>query len=114
MIAAPRWRGACEDEVGDDRKVAAMSSVDATASGLPYLVVMVGGEMPASLEQFVGEASFTVSKSGTESSVSGFGALHETEVRFQEKGLRDGKDVRVWHIRQTADGTYTAETISSF
>jgi hypothetical protein len=91
-----------------------MSSVDATASGLPYRVVTVNGELPTSLEQFAGEVSFTVSKSGTESSVAGVGTVHESAVRFQEKELSVSKDVRVWQIRQSAEGTYTAETISQF
>ncbi len=91
-----------------------MTSVDATASGLPYPVLTVGGQPPVSLEQFVGDASFTVSKSGTESSVAGCGTLRDGEVRFQEKGLGDGKDVRVWQIRQTRDSAYTAESISRF
>ncbi len=89
-----------------------MSSVDATASGLPYLVVAVGDQRPSALEQFVGETSFVVSKSGTDSSVSGAGTLDEDGVRFFEKSLSDGKDVRVWQIRHAADGSYTAETLS--
>ncbi len=89
-----------------------MSSVDATASGLPYLVLLVGGQPPSALEQFVGETSFVVSKSGTDSSVAGVGTLDADGVRFFEKGLGDSKDVRVWQIRQTAEGAYTAETLS--
>ncbi len=91
-----------------------MSSADATASGLPYPVATAGGQPPLSLEQFTGEASFTVNKSGSDSSVAGFGTLHDGEVLFQEKRLGDGKDVRVWRIRRTADGLFTAETVASF
>ena len=91
-----------------------MGSVDATASGLPYRVVTVDGEQPASLEQFAGEVSFIVNKSGTESTVAGVGTLHDAAVRFREKEASASKDVRVWQIRQNTDGAYTAETISTF
>ena len=91
-----------------------MSSVDATASGLPYRVVTVNGERPTSLEQFAGDVSFIVNKAGTESSVAGVGTVQDRAARVQEKELLGTKDVRVWRIRQTTEGTYTAETISKF
>jgi hypothetical protein len=96
------------------REVETMTSVDATASGVPYRVVTVNGEPAASLEQFAGETSFSVSKSGTESWVVGFGVLHDDVVRFHEKGTGGSKDVRVWQVGQPAEGTFTAETISSY
>lgn len=91
-----------------------MPSVDATASGLPYAVLTVGGETPGALDQFVGPISFTVDKSGAHSSVAGIGTQTGDQVRFHEKNLSDGKDVRVWQIRQTGPGAFTAETVPTF
>jgi hypothetical protein len=91
-----------------------MSPVDAAASGFPYQVVTVNGQAPTSLEQFVGDGAFVVRKSGTESTVTGVGSLDDATVRFREKSLAAGKDVRVWQIHQNPDGTYTAQTVPVF
>jgi hypothetical protein len=91
-----------------------VNSADATASGLPYPVVAVSGEAPRSLDQFVGTSSFTVDKGSGESSVSGVGVRNDDGVRFQEKAGLDGKDVRVWQIRQVAEQRLTAESIAAF
>jgi hypothetical protein len=91
-----------------------MSSVDATASGVPYPVIAVGDVAPVSLDEFIGDVVFVVVKSGAQSRVHGVGYLHEGAVRFQEKAGDGGKDVRTWHIRQDGDGTFTAESATTF
>ena len=91
-----------------------MSSVDATASGMPYPVIAVGGQATAHLDQFVGETTFVVAKSGAESQVHGAGVADGNTVRFNEKATGGGKDVRNWVIRQAADGAFTAESVASF
>jgi hypothetical protein len=91
-----------------------VNSADATASGLPYPVVAVSGEAPLSLDQFVGTLSFTVEKGSAQSEVSGVGSRNAAGVRFQEKDATDGKDVRVWQIRQSSQGSLTAESIAAF
>ena len=91
-----------------------MDSADATASGLPYPVLAVAGAAPVTLEQFVGQTTFTVDKSGAESSVRGVGARDGDAVRFQEKADGDGKDTRVWQIREGAEGSFTAATVSTY
>jgi hypothetical protein len=91
-----------------------VSSADAIASGLPYHVLSVSGAPPASLDQFVGELGFVVDKGSVESAIEGVGARNADGVRFQEKDGYDGKDVRVWQIRQGASGQLTAESVSAF
>lgn len=96
------------------KKGRAVSSVDAIASGLPYHVLSVAGAPPATLDQFVGELGFIVDKGSVESAICGVGTRNADGVRFQEKDGPDGKDVRVWQIRQVAAGRVTAESLSAF
>ncbi len=88
---------------------------DPVSSGLAYVVVSVGGAEPQQLEQFVGDATFAISRGSTESLVAGRGSLVGDGVRFQEKDQRhDGKDVRVWQISSDPGGGFTAATVSTF
>lgn len=91
-----------------------MSSVDAAASGMPYPVVAVDGEATVSLDQFVGETTFVVTKSGAESRVHGVGAADGNMIKFKEKAANGGKDVRDWLIHHNRDGAFTAECAASF
>ena len=87
---------------------------DALPSGKPYPVADVRGESPSSLEQFVGDSEFGVEREGGVSRVRGTGATVGDVVRFHEKDQgSSGKDVRVWTLRQQADGI-TAELASLF
>jgi hypothetical protein len=45
--------------------------------------------------------------------VRGTGDQLEGRVRVHEKSLVAGKDVRVWHVSQVADG-FTAEHVAAF
>jgi hypothetical protein len=91
-----------------------MNTADATASGVPYPVLQVGGQPPSTLDQFVGETAFTVVKAGTESEVCGVGTRTEDVVLFHEKLAGLGKDVRVWRLQAHQDATFSAETQAAF
>jgi hypothetical protein len=84
---------------------------DPITSGVPYDVTAVRGELPATLEQFVGELTFTIAKDGEESLVCGVGRASESGVRFQEKDMdHDGKDVRTWQISRSGDSFSASAT----
>jgi hypothetical protein len=88
---------------------------DPVSSGLAYVVISVGGSEPERLDQFVGDATFAVSRGSAESVIAGRGSAVGDGVRFQEKDLRHaGKDVRVWQISPDPGGGFTAVTVSSF
>jgi hypothetical protein len=90
-------------------------AADPISSGRPYRVLAAGGQAPSTLDQFLGEASFTIAKDGAESLVSGLGSPHEAGVRFHEKNVaHDGKDVRVWQISQDSSGAFVATATAAF
>ena len=83
------------------------------ASGKPYVVTrMVTGEV-TSLDQFLGDAEFTIDGEGGEVLVRGHGVRLEDMVRFHEKSEVGGKDVRVWHVCADERG-FVAESIAAF
>jgi hypothetical protein len=88
-----------------------MTVADATASGVPYPVIAVGGQEPRTLDQFAGDVEVVIVKSGLESTVRGVGALTDGAVRFHEKAEGSGKDVRVWLIAHGPDGSFVAATV---
>ena len=83
------------------------------ASGKPYLVTgLVTGEA-TSLDQFLGDAEFTLDGEGGPVVVRGHGVPLEDVVRFHEKDTIGGKDVRVWHI-SSGDRGLVAESVAAF
>jgi hypothetical protein len=84
------------------------------ASGCPYTVTDVAGHRPAALDDFVGEVSFTAVKDEQTCRINGFGGFAEGIVRFYEKDLSTGRDLRVWQV--TADGgqDFRAQAISRY
>ena len=83
------------------------------ASGKPYLVTgLVTGEA-TSLDQFLGDAEFTLDGEGGPVVVRGHGVPLEDKVRFHEKDTVGGKDVRVWHV-SSGDRGFVAESIAAF
>jgi hypothetical protein len=68
-------------------------------SGVPYPITSAAGdETPGSLDQFVGDTSFTIQMRGFHV-VHGYGAFDGKSVRFYEKDNNGvGKDIRVWRI----------------
>jgi hypothetical protein len=90
-----------------------LHSATPVASGRPYHVTACKGRVPTALADFEGGSDFTLSTgAGTVPMViRGVGAAHGDCVRFHEKDVDgDGKDVRIWHIIQEADGGFTAAT----
>jgi hypothetical protein len=86
-------------------------SATPVASGRPYHVMACRGRVPTALTDFEGETDFILSTATGTTVVRGAGAAHGDWVRFHEKDVaHDGKDVRVWHIIQEADGGFTATT----
>ncbi len=84
---------------------------DPVVSGVPYRVTAVGDHPPSGLGEVVGEVTLVVEGRTGEHIVSGQGVTTGEAVRFHEKGLgANGKDVRVWRIRQTPEGL-VAETV---
>ena len=83
------------------------------ASGKPYAVS--GGV--TSLEEFLGDAEFTIAGEGSPVLVRGHGVPLEgsagSVVRFHEKSEVGGKDVRVWHVCAGERG-FVAESIAAF
>lgn len=91
------------------------AAADPISSGRPYRILAVAGGEPSTLEQFVGETAFTISKDGGESDIAGHGTAHETGVRFHEKDLeRTGKDVRTWELIEEPTGGFSATAWSAF
>ena len=81
----------------------------AIASGKPYLVT---GDV-SSLDQFLGDAEFTIDGEGGEVLVRGHGVPLEGKIRFHEKDTVGGKDVRVWHVGHDERG-FVAESVAVF
>ena len=83
------------------------------ASGKPYPVTgLVTGEA-TSLDQFLGDAEFTIDGEGGPVLVRGHGVPLEDKIRFHEKDTVGGKDVRVWHV-SSGDRGFVAESIAAF
>ncbi len=82
-------------------------------SGVPYPVTATGDSAPTSLDAFLGETVFTIEVSGEPYVVRGTGDAPGGQVRVHEKSLIAGKDIRVWHVSQGADG-FTAEHVAAF
>ena len=79
-------------------------------SGVPYPVLSSGEQAPTALDAFLGETVFTIDMAGQPYVVRGTGDALDDRVRVHEKSTVAGKDVRVWHVHQTADG-FTAEHV---
>jgi hypothetical protein len=72
---------------------------DPVPSGQDLAVVAVRGRTPRILQDFVGDAVFTVQWRDQDLLVAGIGTLVGSGVRFHEKDAGNGgKDVRVWSI----------------
>ncbi len=85
---------------------------DPVASGQQFDVLAVHGRTPRVLNDFVGNAAFTVRSEAEDRLVTGCGHREADSVRFAEKdGDHGGKDVRVWLIEPAVQpGQFTART----
>ena len=82
-------------------------------SGVPYPVTSTGGSSPTGLDAFLGDTVFTIDMAGHPYVVRGTGDALEGQVRVHEKSSVAGKDVRVWHVAEGAEG-FTAEHVAAF
>ena len=85
---------------------------DPVASGKDFEVVAVQGRIPNVLDDFVGDAVFTLRWEGQHRLVAGCGRRDGDTVRFTEKDVaHGGKDVRVWDVGPADQlGRFTART----
>lgn len=82
-------------------------------SGVPYPVTATGDAAPTGLDAFLGDTVFTIDMAGSPYVVRGTGDALEGRVRVHEKSSVAGKDVRVWHVSEGAQG-FTAEHVAAF
>jgi len=84
------------------------------ASGKPYLVTGLLAGTAASLDQFLGDAEFTIDGVDGPVLVCGHGVALGESVRFHEKASAGGgKDVRVWHVCLKGD-VVVAESVGAY
>jgi len=85
------------------------------ASGKPYIVTGLPAGTVTSLDQFLGDAEFTIDGVDGPVLVCGHGVTLGDIVRFQEKSAANGggKDVRVWHVCKK-DDIVIAESIGVY
>ena len=86
---------------------------DPVPAGRIFDVVAVHGRTPHVLEDFIGEAAFTVQCPDQDRLVTGTGSMDGSSVRFYEKDVdHSGKDVRVWLIGSSeTTGLFAARTV---
>lgn len=78
-------------------------------SGIAYPILSVAGRPCAELTDFLDDTEFTIANDGRYIA-KGSGRLDGDSVRFYEKDHDgSGRDIRVWRIVRTPDGTFTAE-----
>lgn len=96
----------------DQGKAMIYTAPDPVPSGKQFDVLAVHGRTPRVLDDFIGDASFTVKSEAQDRVVTGCGHREMDTVRFIEKdGGHGGKDVRVWLIGPAAQpGRFTART----
>jgi hypothetical protein len=89
-------------------------------SGQHYLVTMVDGHPPESLDEFSGDIHLTLARNGRDLQAVGSGTLMPDSVRFYQKdfGLHQ-RDLRVWVITETTndstgEATFGAEPFAAF
>ncbi len=82
-------------------------------TGSQQHVLEVDGRPPTGLQDFVGdELALTVGQD-LQYRIEGSGRMTDDLVRFHQKDVINGKDVRVWHVTQQ-EGTFFAEPAPTF
>jgi hypothetical protein len=100
-------------EPTDDPRDPQVATNTAAPAG-PYPVGEVKGRYPAGLGDFLGVASFTVSRGELTYRVFGTGEQDADRVRFRQQDLgRDGRDSRTWLITATPNGIVADPDFSS-
>jgi len=76
--------------------------VDEVVSGVPYVVTLVNGRPPESLNDFVGEAVVAITVAAAEQVVIIHGSVRrdgDAVVIYEKDNDGIGKDVRTWRVR---------------
>ena len=94
-------------------RVVSFTTPESVPAGTAQLVFEVQGHIPTGLADFAGDVSFVLE--GEEHHlIEGSGRVHGDRVRFHQKDMAaNGKDVRVWGIRQEGNA-FLAEPTPSF
>ncbi len=78
-------------------------------SGKAYPVHQARGRAPEELGDFTGDGSVLIDLDGETYTIWGPGVQSGDSVRVHEKSDEgQGKDIRVWVVRQGGDGAFTA------
>jgi hypothetical protein len=85
---------------------------ESVPSGMARRVLEVSGRPPGSLADFDGDVAFVIDDESRHL-IQGSGRVVGDGVRFHEKDRANGKDVRVWGIRQEGE-VFFAEQAPSF
>jgi hypothetical protein len=85
---------------------------ESVPAGMARRVLEVQGHPPRSLADFDGDVAFIIDDESRHE-IQGSGRVIGDMVRFHEKDRADGKDIRVWGIRQEAQ-SFLAEQTPSF
>jgi hypothetical protein len=85
---------------------------ESVPAGMARRVLEVQGHPPSSLSDFDGDVAFVIDDESRHL-IQGSGRVTADGVRFHEKDKGDGKDIRVWAIRQEEEG-FVAEQAPTF
>jgi hypothetical protein len=80
-------------------------------SGMARRVLEVSGRPPSSLADFDGDLTFMIDDESRHL-ILGSGRVVGDGVRFHEKDRANGKDIRVWGIRQEGEEFFAEQTPS--
>jgi hypothetical protein len=84
---------------------------ESVPSGIARRVLEVSGRPPSSLADFDGDVVFVIDDESRHL-IQGSGRVVGDGVRFHEKDRANGKDVRVWGIRQEGEVFFAEQTPS--
>jgi hypothetical protein len=84
---------------------------ESVPSGISQRVLEVRGRRPGSLADFVGDVAFVIDDE-SHHLIQGSGRVVGDGVRFHEKDRANGKDIRVWGIRQEGEVFFAEQTPS--
>ena len=79
------------------------SKVDQVTSGVPYVVTMVNGRPPESLDDFVADAVVAITVAAEDQVVTIHGSARrdaDAVVVYEKDSDGIGKDVRTWQVRR--------------
>jgi hypothetical protein len=82
---------------------------ESVPSGTARRVLEVSGRPPSSLADFDGDVGFVIDDE-SHHLIQGSGRVVGDGVRFHEKDKANGKDIRVWGIRQEGEVFFAEQT----